>query len=335
MSRRNVFLGLGLLVLTLGMASLAGCACFGGESGALAATPRQEQIATAPAPQQADCRVDLVGPRGPFVLTGPAGPQGLTGPKGAPGGVLVGPRGATGQAGPAGIQGPTGARGPAGDVVAGGPGVTGPTGPAGVQGATGSTGSQGASADGYAGPTGPAGPAGPQGAMGQTGPQGPTLVGPTGPAGEVGSAGVQGATGDTGATGSTTAGVAGPTGPTGPEGVQGSTGSTGNAGVAGVVPCWVMYRAFWFEDGQSNIRDADAIMVTEIAAYLKENPSLQLGLDGGVDENAADLSTRRVNAVRDALIQAGVPADHIKIGAYGNAQRRRIGRVEVLVRTVN
>jgi hypothetical protein len=67
--------------------------------------------------------------------------------------------------------------------------------------------------------------------------------------------------------------------------------------------------------------------VSEIAAYMNQNPSLQLGIDGS--------SNSRVNAVRDALIRTGVPSSKIRAGAFGDAQLRRDQRVEVLVRTGN
>ncbi len=328
MSKRNVLLGFGLLVLMLGVAGMAGCSeCFGGKSEATAAAPQQQET-------PANCKVDLVGARGPEGAAGPAGAQGPVGQTGSSGAVLVGPRGAEGPAGPTGVQGATGARGPAGAVVAGGPGVTGRTGPAGVRGAAGSTGAKGASAEGYAGPTGAAGPAGAQGATGQTGAQGATLVGPTGPAGRAGAAGVQGETGETGATGATIAGVAGPTGPSGGAGVQGATGSTGATGVVGAVPCWVTYRDFWFDAGKSDVRAADSSKVADIAAYLKKNPSLHVGIDGGMAPNPTEMNDHRVNAVRDALIQAGVPADSIKIGPFGDPKNRQDRKVEVLIETV-
>jgi outer membrane protein OmpA-like peptidoglycan-associated protein len=117
--------------------------------------------------------------------------------------------------------------------------------------------------------------------------------------------------------------------------VQGPTGPTGATGVVGVVECWVTYRAFWFDDGKSDVRASDASVVAEIAAYHKENPSLQLGIDGVYDSTAPGLRTRRANAVRDALTQAGVPADKITIGDLGNPKDRQLGRVEVLLRTAN
>jgi hypothetical protein len=173
------------------------------------------------------------------------------------------------------------------------------------------------------------------GATGATGATGPTLVGPTGVAGHVGPAGVTGVTGSTGATGSTTAGIAGPTGPTGAGGVTGAIGATGATGAVGAVPCYVAYRDFWFEAGKSDLRNADASKVADIAAYMKKNPSLQLGVDGGLDSNASGMSDRRANVVRDALIQAGVPADRIAIGSFGDAKNRQDRRVEVLIKTAN
>lgn len=324
MSKRNVLFGFGLLVLTAVAAGLAGCGACCGEPKAVAAAPRQEAQV---------CSVDLVGVRGPDGLTGPAGAQGPIGQTGSSGDTLIGPRGAEGSAGPTGIQGATGSMGPAGAVVAGGSGLIGRTGPAGPQGEAGVTGAQGASAEGYAGPTGPAGPAGRQGETGLTGAQGPTLIGPTGPAGHVGPAGVQGETGIVGLTGSTTLGIAGPTGPVGVVGAQGPTGLTGATGVVGIVPCWVSYRNFRFDMGKADVRVSDANMVADIAAYMKLNPSLELGLDGFMDSHNLDLSNNRVNAVRDALIQAGVPADKIKAGAFGDAKNRQERQVEVLINT--
>jgi outer membrane protein OmpA-like peptidoglycan-associated protein len=51
--------------------------------------------------------------------------------------------------------------------------------------------------------------------------------------------------------------------------------------------------------------------------------------------DAYNLSERRVDAVRDALVQAGVPAGSIQAGAFGDQRLKRDGRVEVLVRSSN
>jgi outer membrane protein OmpA-like peptidoglycan-associated protein len=78
--------------------------------------------------------------------------------------------------------------------------------------------------------------------------------------------------------------------------------------------------------------------VSEIATYMRQNPSLRVGLDGYAEPRgsaAYTLSERRVAAVRDALVQAGVPAGNIQAGAFGDQGLKRDGRVEVLVRSSN
>jgi len=134
------------------------------------------------------------------------------------------------------------------------------------------------------------------------------------------------------------AGVAGRTGHAGSAGTQGPTGATGAQGPAGVVDRWTSFRDFMFEYDRADIQPADTSKVSEIAAYMRQNPSLQVGLDGSIDPRGTDprnqaLSDRRVDAVRDALIRAGVPANKIQTGAFGDAQLARDRRVEVLIST--
>ena len=142
----------------------------------------------------------------------------------------------------------------------------------------------------------------------------------------------------TGAQGSTTAGVAGATGPDGAAGPRGPDGSTGPQGPAGVLQRWTSYRDFWFDAGKATIHDADWHIVTEIAAYMKENPPLQLGIDGSTNPRATqwrdqNLCNRRVSAIRNSLISAGVPASRISEGMFGDVELRRNGLVEVLLKT--
>jgi len=125
----------------------------------------------------------------------------------------------------------------------------------------------------------------------------------------------------------------------GPAGPQGPAGATGAQGPAGVVDRWNAYRDFWFDGDRAALSPSDAEKVTEIAAYLKKNPSLQVGIDGTLpprtpaDTAAKDLNDRRINNVRESLVQAGVPAEKIKIGAFGDAQLRRNGRIDLLIST--
>jgi outer membrane protein OmpA-like peptidoglycan-associated protein len=203
-------------------------------------------------------------------------------------------------------------------------------------GAAGEQGAQGAGGFvGAAGPTGPSGPVGAQGRTGVVGAQGATLFGPTGPAGGEGASGMQGSRGETGSTGSSTQGYAGATGASGTAGLQGSVGPTGDQGSAGTVNRWTSYRLFNFDDGSASIRTSEMKQVSAITAYLAENPSLQLGIDGSVDANIVnrpdrDLDERRVNAVRNALMEAGTPASRIETGAFGDPRLRSEGRVQVL-----
>ena len=55
----------------------------------------------------------------------------------------------------------------------------------------------------------------------------------------------------------------------------------------------------------------------------------------GSDPRSQDLADRRVEAVRVALIKAGVPAYKIRIGPFGDSSTRRDRRVEVLFATAN
>jgi len=66
----------------------------------------------------------------------------------------------------------------------------------------------------------------------------------------------------------------------------------------------------------------------------------RLSIDGsmdprGTDPRSQDLTDRRVNTVREALIQAGVPAYRIQTGTFGDEGRRRDRRVEVLISSGN
>jgi outer membrane protein OmpA-like peptidoglycan-associated protein len=185
---------------------------------------------------------------------------------------------------------------------------------------------------------GPQGAQGQQGYSGETGAQGATLVGPTGRTGDTGSAGMQGESGYSGQQGVTMAGNTGDAGPSGFQGAQGRTGWMGEQGHVGIVADWTPYREFHFERGNAGLTDSDMHKASEIAAYLSQNPSLGVGIDGYMDNDRfdrhdRDLSNQRANAVRDALVQAGVPAEKIQIGAFVDPDRRHDGQIAVLIKT--
>jgi len=110
-------------------------------------------------------------------------------------------------------------------------------------------------------------------------------------------------------------------------GEPGPAGPPGPPGPAGPANHWFSYQEFSFDNKSYDITDAQADRVRQLAAYLKDNPSLRCGID------ATDANDRRVKAIRDLLVQAGVPANKITVGAYGDKQYRRDGRVELLIGT--
>jgi peptidoglycan-associated lipoprotein len=145
------------------------------------------------------------------------------------------------------------------------------------------------------------------------GPDGWNIVGPAGPAGPAGVAGPAGP-----------AGPQGPTGAYGATGVQGPSGSMGAQGPAGAVTVmrWTKFKDILFDFDKSDLRANETGKVSEIAAYLQQNPSAMVGIDGYADPRGSDkynqaLSERRVNTIRDALMGAGVPAGKITTGAFG------------------
>jgi outer membrane protein OmpA-like peptidoglycan-associated protein len=107
-----------------------------------------------------------------------------------------------------------------------------------------------------------------------------------------------------------------------------------------VVSLWTLYRDFRFDYNRSDLQASETNKVSEVARYLKGNPSLKIAIDGsmdprGTDPRNQDLSDRRVSVIRDALIKAGVPTAKIHTGAFGDTQLTRDRRVAVLVRTDN
>ena len=194
---------------------------------------------------------------------------------------------------------------------------------------------------GCAGPAGQTGPPGAQGQMGLPGAQGSS--GLTGLQGSPGMTGAQGSAGMTGMQGS-----AGMTGVQGPAGIAGAQGASASAPQPGTR--WSSLNQFMFDYDRADIRYSESRKPAEIAAYVSQNPSVRLGIDGytdlrGTSQYNAPLSQRRVMTVRDALIQAGVPADRIETGTFGTDRpvcntstelcSQREGRVEVLVRASN
>jgi outer membrane protein OmpA-like peptidoglycan-associated protein len=107
-----------------------------------------------------------------------------------------------------------------------------------------------------------------------------------------------------------------------------------------VVSLWTLFRAIRFDYNRSDLKASEMTKVGEIAQYMKANPSLQIGLDGSMDPDGNDphdqgLSNRRVTAIHGALVKAGVPADRIQLGPFGDSRLTADRRVAVLLCTSN
>jgi peptidoglycan-associated lipoprotein len=133
----------------------------------------------------------------------------------------------------------------------------------------------------------------------------------------------------------------------GPGGAEGETGPVGVMGRLGPKRPWVTFADFLFDFDRSAIRSSETGKVDKVNQYMKENPNIEIGLDGHADPRGTHqynqpLSQRRVDAVKAALLSAGIASDKITTGAFGETQLKcseateecwqRDRRVEVLVR---
>ena len=141
---------------------------------------------------------------------------------------------------------------------------------------------------------------GPAGAMGPGGPAGsPGLAGPAGPAG-----------------------ITGPQGPQGPPGPAGPTGGSRPRSFLAPDGSWSSVENVQFEFKQAAIQAKCTDKLAKLVTWMNANPTVTVGLDGHVDDAQANdndptLSARRVSAVRQALITAGIAPSRISSGAFG------------------
>jgi outer membrane protein OmpA-like peptidoglycan-associated protein len=126
-------------------------------------------------------------------------------------------------------------------------------------------------------------------------------------------------------------GATGPMGPAGPMGAQGLAGPVGPQAMAGSDNRYVSFgtgdrsasfKDILFDTDKSDIRSNETSKITDIAAHVKQNAPMQVSIGGyadprGTDQHNQGLSERRVNAIRDALVKAGVASNKIQTSAFG------------------
>jgi peptidoglycan-associated lipoprotein len=154
------------------------------------------------------------------------------------------------------------------------------------------------------------------------------IAGPPGPAGPAGAAGPSGPAGPAGP-----GGPAGPPGPMGAAGPAGPAGAQGAVGAAGTDAKVLAVRDVLFAFDRSEVPAEEAAKIDQIAKYMKETDGMVVMLDGhadprGTDKYNLDLSRRRVAAVRQALVNAGVPPDRIATIASGDRRPRCAEKTE-------
>jgi len=100
-------------------------------------------------------------------------------------------------------------------------------------------------------------------------------------------------------------GPPGPAGPPDPPGPLGTARPGGPAGPPGALASWESFKDILFDYDKSDIRASETGKIDEIVAYLRQNPTVNLRIDGFADPRGTSgynlaLSQRRVSAVRDA-----------------------------------
>ncbi len=80
-----------------------------------------------------------------------------------------------------------------------------------------------------------------------------------------------------------------------------------------------------FDTGKTSLKAGAKSTLTKIADQLKTNPASRISVEGhtdsvGTEQKNQELSEKRASAVRDFLVNAGVPADHVSAAGKGEAE---------------
>ncbi|SBW01347.1 Peptidoglycan-associated lipoprotein (modular protein) [uncultured delta proteobacterium] len=89
----------------------------------------------------------------------------------------------------------------------------------------------------------------------------------------------------------------------------------------------------FFDFNRAEIRPDARAALDHVAGLLKQNPSIQIGLQGHCDERGSNeynygLGERRARAAYGYLLRAGVPAYQLKMVNYGKKTPAVAGRTE-------
>ena len=81
-------------------------------------------------------------------------------------------------------------------------------------------------------------------------------------------------------------------------------------------------RYLEFELNKAEILPSSSVRLDDLAALLKKHPNFKLKIDGYTDNSGTktfnmDLSKQRANAVKEALVQRGIPASALKVNYHG------------------
>ncbi len=85
-----------------------------------------------------------------------------------------------------------------------------------------------------------------------------------------------------------------------------------------------MQADMFFKINSAVIRSEEAAKVDELAAYLKKNPTAKVSLTGYADVQTGNprfnktLSTKRAQAVADALVAKGIAKERIAVDSKGD-----------------
>jgi outer membrane protein OmpA-like peptidoglycan-associated protein len=101
-----------------------------------------------------------------------------------------------------------------------------------------------------------------------------------------------------------------------------------------------------FESGQASLQPGAVTTIDRLAQFMSDYPERSVRIEGhtdsaGSDETNQQLSERRANAVRDALVARGIDAARIETAGYGEARpvadndvpggRQQNRRIEIVV----